>query len=69
MYQLIIYWDTGKSEVACEGTQVEIYNHINQIADTINPDDALWEIKWAPAKSIVNQVSVNNIMGRVERIK
>lgn len=68
MYQLIIHWDNKEPEIACEGTQTDIYNAVRFIAEQIDPDKALWEIKWVPAKSIVNQVSVNNIMGKVGKV-
>lgn len=69
MYQLIIHWDNRESEIICQGTQVEIYQHISQIADTINPNEALWELKWVPNKAQVKETSLNNIMGKVERME
>lgn len=45
MYQLIIYYDSGETKVAAEGTLTEIYEAMPAVAITINPDEALWEVK------------------------
>ena len=45
MFQLIIYYDDGREEVAATGTMTEIYEAMPKVALTIDPDEALWEVK------------------------
>lgn len=45
MFQLIIYYDDGREEVAATGSYTKICEKMPAIALTIDPDTAMWEVK------------------------
>jgi hypothetical protein len=48
-YQLIIHYDDATTEIAAAGTLEEVQKVMPIIATTLDPDTALWEVKFVPA--------------------
>ena len=48
-YQLIIHHDEKEQEIAIQGTLEEVQKAMPGIASTLDPDAALWEVKFVPA--------------------
>lgn len=48
-YQLIIHYDDATTEIAAEGTLEEVQKAMPIIAAKLDPDTALWEVKFVPA--------------------
>lgn len=64
-YQLIIHHDDGRQEIAAAGTQQEVYAAMPTIK--IDPEQALWEMKWVTPAAHINGIQSRSQMGMVKR--
>ena len=64
MYQAIIYYDNGNEKVLEAESKLELYKKMGNI----NPEEAIWELKWTPNKVVISNEIIKNIMGNVERM-
>lgn len=63
MYKLIIFHDDGKVEVAAQGTLQEVNQAIPAVIAAIDPDTAVWQLKWQPNPVVGIEQYVGSQMG------
>lgn len=61
MYQILIHYDNGQVNCIEAQSKTEVYLKVADLK--VNPDEALWELKWVDNKKEVSEELVKNSMG------
>lgn len=66
MFKAIIYWDNATVQEICAATKPELYQKMEQ--EKINPEEALWELKWVPDKKRSNSGVIKSMPGIFKKV-